>query len=219
MNKYIYVSNAEFFEKSALKQPINTLDHKLEECYPEFYSLHYDLRLLINKVPVAKEEMPIHDNYKRWGSLEISSFDEKIRETLPKSILLCGFDQEQFQYVAPQIKDTAEIIFFFKCPRIKDMSLLSQFINLKCVHIYWNNALERLWDMKENKQLKVISCMSISKLRDIDALKDSGVEYLYLNSESTLGGRKPMLFDPVVIGQMKKLKHLTLVYKDYVARA
>ena len=110
--------------------------------------------------------------------------------------------------------DTAEIIYFFKCPRIYDLSVLSQFVKLKCVHIYCNNSLESLWDMTGNKDLKVISFAAISKLSRIEALTQSFVEYVCFDSSDINGRSKKSLFDVSVFEQMPYLKHLSLTYSD-----
>ncbi len=117
-------------------------------------------------------------------------------------------------HIAPKIKDTAEVIYFFKCPKIKDLSILSKFKNLKCVHIFWNNSLESLWKMKDNKHLKVISFEAISKLKNIETLRDSSVEYIHLDSSDNNGNRKPVFFDPIFFEQMQHIKHISLRYKD-----
>ncbi len=68
--------------------------------------------------------------------------------------------------------------------------------------------------MKDNKQLKVISFDAISKLKSIETLKDSAVEYIHLDSSDNNGNRKPALFDLKVFEQMQNLKHIFLGYKD-----
>ena len=108
------------------------------------------------------------------------------------------------------------IIYFFKCPRIHDLSALAQFAKLKCVHIYWNNSLESLWNMTDNKQLKVISCIMISKLSKIEALKQSHVKYICFDSSDNNGNAKKALFDVSVFEQMPYLKHLSLTYSDNI---
>lgn len=214
-NRFCYISAAEWFDSTVFQNPICTLDSALQQYFPKFYSLHYDVRLLVTKAASAEEQnASFYNDYReRYGSASISSFDEIISQKA-KSVFLNGFNQEQFLYIAPFIKDTAEIIYLFKCPKIKDLSALSQFTNLRCVHIFWNHSLESLWDMTENKKLQVISCNAISKLKNIETLRNSCVEYLHLDSADNCGNRRPILFDPAVLDQMRQLKHVSLVYKD-----
>ena len=214
---YYYISDPKYFENSSLKNPIRTHDHALETYFPEFYAPHYDTRFVAVPAPSPEEkEYWCYNDYReRYGSTDIQSLHDALENSNPKCIFLNGFNQKQFLFIAPKIKDTAEVIYFFKCPKIKDLSVLSQFKNLKCVHIFWNSSLETLWDMKDNRQLKVISFDAITKLRNIESLRDSSVEYLRFDSSDNSGNTKLILFDPSVLDQMPQLKHISLVYTGY----
>ena len=215
-NDYYYISDPKWFDDTSLKNPIQH-DHTLETYFPEFYAPNYDTRLLASPSPSLEEKtFPFYNDYReRYGSTDIQSLHNALVNSNPKCVFLNGFNQKQFLFIAPKIKDTAEVIYFFKCPQIKDLSVLSQFKNLKCVHIFWNSSLETLWDMKDNRQLKVISFDAITKLRNIESLRDSSVEYLRFDSSDNSGNTKPILFDPSVLDQMPQLKHISLVYTGY----
>lgn len=148
----IFITAMEWFESTSLRNPISTLDHKLEQYFPDRYSVDYDTKLLAAKMPTKEErQFPFYNDYReQFGTTDISVLDAAVMNAPAKNIFLNGFNQDQFLYIAPKIKDTAEIIYFFKCPRIFDLSVLSQFTKLMCVHIYWNNSLESLWDMTGN---------------------------------------------------------------------
>lgn len=212
----IFITAKEWFESTSLKNPITSMDRKLEQFFPDCYSVDYDTKLLATKVATKEEKQsPFYNDYReQFGTKDIYALDATVMDTAAKNILLNGFNQGQFLHIAPKLKDTAEIIYFFKCPRIYDLSVLSQFAKLKCVHIYWNNSLESLWDMTGNKQLKVISCITISKLSKIEALKQSHVEYICLDSSDNDGHKKNALFDVSVFEHMTHLKHLSLIYSD-----
>ena len=70
--------------------------------------------------------------------------------------------------------------------------------------------------MTDNKQLKVISCIMISKLSKIEALKQSYVKYICFDSSDNNGNAKKALFDVSVFEQMPYLKHLSLTYSDNI---
>ena len=214
-NSYVYVYDDTWLDSTALRNPINTLDHAMGEYFPEYYSLNYDLRLLASRLASTEEKAApfYNDSAERHGTPKIADLDSVIVGKKPKSVFLNGFNQKQFLYIAPKLKDTVEIIYFFKCPKINDLSVLSQFANLRCVHIYWNHALESLWDMKDNHAFKVLSCTTITKLKDVETLKDSAVEYIHLDSSDNYGRSKPALFNPAVFEQMPQLRHLSLFYK------
>ena len=213
----IFITATEWFESTSLRNPIPSIDHKLEQYFPDCYNVSYDTKLLATKAATAEEKQaPFYNAYReQFGTEDIHALDIAIANSHKKCIFLNGFNQEQFLYVAPKLKDTAEIIYFFKCPEIYDLSALAQFTKLRCVHIYWNNSLESLWDMSENKHLRVISCIMISKLSRIEALKQSHVEYICLDSSDNNGHTKTALFDVSVFEKMPHLKHLSLTYSDY----
>ncbi len=183
------------------------MDQHLEEYAPDLYEAYYDTRLLAAKPPSpAEKASPIYNDYReRYGESSIPPLTGQ-----PRHILLNGFRQEHFQAVAPTLKKTAEVLYFFKCPAIQDLSVLSEFAKLRCVHMYWNNTLENLWDMKGNRLLQAVSFVYVTKLRNIESLKDSTVEYVCLDSMDNSGNIGKMHFDPSVFEQMKHLKRLFL---------
>lgn len=215
--QYIFIYDNEWFDSTSLKNPIPTLDHKLEAYFPEFYETHYELRILAAEPASLEEKSALfyNDYRERYGVSDISSLDETIKSARPKSVFFNGFDQKLFLSIAPKLMETVEVIYFYKCPKIQDLSVLSQFTRLKCVHIYWNHSLEILWDMTSNPQLKVLSCTAISKLRNVDALKNASVEYVHLDSLDHSGNKQKALFDTAVFDQMQHLKHLSLNYKNF----
>lgn len=215
-NDSIFITAKSWFESTSLRNPIPSMDYKLEQYFPDLYRVHYDTMLLATRMASKEEKQSLfyNDYREKFGTEDIRALDAAVMDADARNIFLNGFNQEQFLYIAPKLKDTAEIIYFFKCPQIYDLSALSQFSELKCVHVYWNNSLESLWDMTGNKQLKVISCITISKLSRIETLKNSCVEYVCLDSSDNDGHKKKALFDVSVLRQMTQLKHLSLVYSD-----
>ena len=135
-SRSIFITSPDCFESTSLRNPVRTLDHTLKLHFPDYYRVNYDTKLLADKEATATEkQFPFYNDYReRFGSPDISVLDAAITEG--RSIFLNGFNQEQFLYIAPRLRETAEIIYFFKCPKIYDLSALSQFANLKCVHIY-----------------------------------------------------------------------------------
>jgi hypothetical protein len=225
-DKYCFVADEEFFLNTGyFKNPIGTLDHKLQQFFPNFSLVHYDLRIIAHKIPVfpkskvneeLREKCPVlfFDPFIEVSLSRIDYLKEIALNKLAKTIYLNGFTLEQFKYIVPYIKNTAEIIFFNKCNSIDDLSILSEFPNLQCVHIYWNNKLKSLWDMKGNKRLKALSFDFITKLQNVDGLKESTVEYLCLSGESPSGYKVDFLVeDKSVFQKVPNLKHLTLNFK------
>ena len=210
--KDIYITEKDWFEDTANKNPIFVLDHNLEETYPQFYSADYDLKILATKPATAEEkEFPGYNDYReKYGKSDILAIDIAVSSNTSKNVFLNGFNQKQFEYIAPLIKETTEILYLFKCPKIKDLSLLSTFKNLRCVHIYWNNSLENLWHMKDNSALMALSFVYVTKLSNVEALANSHIEYISLDSSDNSGKKKKLDVDKSVFEKMKTLKHLFL---------
>lgn len=211
-NKSIYIYKDEWFDSTALENPLITDDHKLDSFYPEYYELNYDVRLL------ATEENKIEDQFndykQRYGTKDFNELIDYVIKKNPQTVLLDGFDQQQFDYIMDYIKDV-KILYLFKCNKIKDLSKLSNCINLECLHIDWNNKLESLWNMSYNTNLKVLSFDRISKLSKIDDLINTNIEYISFDSRKNLGQTKYEFNSNMdVFKQMKNLKHLKLYYKN-----
>ena len=95
--KSIYIYNDDWFDQTALSNPRITLDHKLDDYYPEYYEVNYDVRLL------ATEEDEIADQFndykQRYGTKDINELKGYVIKKNPQAVLLDGFDQEQFDYI------------------------------------------------------------------------------------------------------------------------
>ena len=213
-NNYLYITNEALSQN--LSETDLVLDNKLCENYPDFYETVYGLKLMVTRKPTeAEKNSPIYnDIYEEIGGDDITALKDSALKNSRKRVKLTGFNQEQFDYISPYIKETTEVLYLHKCPKIKDLSVLSDFPNLKCLSVYWNNSLEKLWDMKNNRDLDVLSFVSISKLRDVSSLKNSNIKYVTLDSADNCGNRKECLIEDMsVFEQMPKLKHLKLIYK------
>jgi len=212
----IYITDSEWFENSSLKNPICPLDHNLEQRYPTFYNANYGLKILATKAPTEEEKnSPIYNDYReRYGASDIAVMDSAVASCSAKNIFLNGFEQEQFDYISPLIKETAEILYLFKCTGISNLGALSEFKKLKGVFIFANHGLKSLWDMRSNRDLQVISFTHITKLQNIEALTESCVEYVSFDSSDHYGNKKEMLFDQAIFQKMPKLKHLFLTYQN-----
>lgn len=217
-SKKILITDPEWFDNGNQKNPIHTFDHAMEAYFPEFYCVDYDTKLCAANPPTREEkEFWAYNDYReRYGTGDLTALDAAIQSSGGRNVYLNGFDQQLFEYIAPQIRNTAEVICFSKCSRISDLSILAQFPKLKCVHIFHNTALTGLWDMSRNQNLRVLSFCHITKLRDISPLLHSPVEYLHMDSEDFSGNRRPALFDPSSFDQMPRIKYLSLTFRNCI---
>lgn len=216
-NKKVLITDIEWFESGPLKNPIASLDHELEKYYPTLYCLNYDTKLLATDPPTkAEKEFIMYNDYReKYGTRDLSSLDSEIRRAGAKNLFLNGFNQDLFEYIVPLIKDSTEILYFFKCPQISDLSELSQFSKLKCVHIFCNDSLTKLWDMTNATNLRIISFNMVSKLNDIETLKHSFVEYVHLDGIDNNGCKKSALFNVSIFKQMPHLRYLSLDFENW----
>lgn len=215
--KYVFITSEEWFETTSLSNPIVALDNKLENVFPEYFSVNYDLRLLAADIPAKEEKScPFYNDYRdKYGSTDISVLKEAAMSSPSKNIFLNSFNQECFDYIAPYIKDTAEILYLFKCRSIKDLSALSDFPNLKCLHIYGNNSIKELWDLKNNTKLKALSFIYVTKLQRLIGISQSKVEYITIDSLDNSGNGKNCTIDDIkIFDEIPNLKHLELVFND-----
>lgn len=211
MKKYIYITDPRCFGDSSF----SFSDVELEAVYPAYGDLTYDLKLVVTTPPMAEEKRaPFYNNYREvYGHADIAVLGAATANNSCKNILLNGFRQEHLDYIAPYIRDKVEVLYLFKCPKIKDLSALAEMKHLKCLRIFWNTSLETLWDMRKNEALKIISFHMVSKLNNIEPLIDSKVEYVCLDSMDNNGNMKPMLFDRAVLEKAPTIQHLILRYK------
>ena len=212
-NSYVYITNSNWFEDTSLKNPICVSDHNLSQIYPEYDSVHYDLKILATKSATPQEkDFPGYNDYReKYGQTDISAIDHAVMNSTAKNVFLNGFNQKQFEYIAPLIKDSTEILYLFKCNKISDLSVLSEFHKLKCLFVFGNSSLEGLWDMRQNDNLKILSFVYVTKLRHIDSLVDSRLEYINYDSSDNSGNKHKLLFDKSIFGRIKTLNHLFLI--------
>ena len=214
MNKRIYITAPEYFESSASHNPIRVSDNNIAKFFPDLYELNYDLKILATDDPtVSEKSLPFYNDYReKFGINDIASINKAVNKITTKNVFLNGFDQKEFDYIAPLISKSTEILYLFKCPKITDLSALSKFKELKCLFVFYNNSLHSLWNMEQNRALKIISLIYITKLQKVDSLSNSSVEYINFDSSDNYGKKKEMLFDKEVFAQIPTLKHLFLTY-------
>lgn len=214
----LFITSPEYLNSGAMKNPVIFLDHKLSNLYPHFHRTDYDLKLCATKSPTKAEKsfFAYNDYRERFGCEDISVLRDATQSSPAKTVFLNGFRQKHLEYLAPYIRDSVELLYLFKCNTISDLSVLSTFPNLKCVLIFWNNKLETLWDVQQNDKLAVLSFLTVTKLRNIDTLRESHIEYITFDSSDNCGNLKPCLLEnPGIFQEVPTLKHLRLVYQEY----
>ena len=85
-----------------------------------------------------------------------------------KSIWISGLNQETFEYLIENYGEQFEAIAFFKNKMVSDLSLLGNLRGLKYVYYFFNQRVVKLWDMRNNENLRGLSIYDFSRLRTID---------------------------------------------------
>ena len=100
--KSIYIYNDDWFDQTALSNPLITLDHKLDDYYPEYYEVNYDARLLATEENEIEDQ--INDYKQKYGTKDINELKDYVIKKNAQAVLLNGFDQQQFDYIIKMLK-------------------------------------------------------------------------------------------------------------------
>ena len=203
-------------DSSATARRYFELDAGLGEYFPDFLNAELDLILLISKTPSSggQQTQFFGEGKENVDLVDPAALIAVLRSKRPRSILMIGFDRKHFDYISGELSVSAEAVYLFKCPRIGDLSALSSFSRLKCLCVFRNDTLTKLWDMSHNRDLLAVSLISAFKLDDIDALKNSPAEYFYFDSIDNSGKARPLLFDKHILDLSPHLKHYRVYAKD-----
>jgi hypothetical protein len=65
-------------------------------------------------------------------------------------ICLAGLRQQDFNAFISRFGRQFEVIHFWKCPYINDLSPLESLTSVKYITYFWNQKATRFWDMSKN---------------------------------------------------------------------
>ncbi len=147
-------------------------------------------------------------------------------------VKVSSLDQETFEYLIENYGNQFRYIYFFKNKAVEDWSLLGKLPNLEYIHWYWNQKIDKFWDMSGNISLAGIDIADFTRLKSIDGIetapnlkvfglgnvlwskweiesfkpvsKCEGIEYVYFY------GKKILDTDFSFVKDMKSLKQLSL---------
>jgi hypothetical protein len=86
------------------------------------------------------------------------------------ALIISGLDQRAFEALAHTYGPRFSGIYFWKCPRIEDLTPLEDLPNLKYVAFYWNQRTSRLWDFSRNPVLRGLQFVDFTRIHDLDDL-------------------------------------------------
>lgn len=112
------------------------------------------------------------------GTISIEDID-KIKEYPDADVVsVSGLHQDTFEYFIKTYGHRFRAIRFFKNKLVADWSLLGTLPQLEYVYWFFNQRIEKLWDMSGNTALKGVHLEDFSKLRSIEGVeKAPNLEY------------------------------------------
>ena len=163
------------------------------------------------------------------GRMKLHEIDKLKDYPKAEVLTISGLDQEGFEYFIKNYGKQFKIIQFFKNKKVQDWSLLSTLPDLEFLYYFFNQRIECLWDMTENKKLKGIVLLDFSRLKSLSGIeKAENLEYFCLGNAVwdkwdidsyryfadtnvrylSFRGKKILDNDPSYLASMKKLERV-----------
>jgi hypothetical protein len=98
---------------------------------------------------------------------DLGRIDEAPQATALK---ISGLDQQTFEALIARFGAQFSGLYFWKCPRIVDLSPLETLSNLQFVAFYWNQRAVKLWNLAETRQLTGLQFENFTRLHTLDDL-------------------------------------------------
>ena len=94
-------------------------------------------------------------------------------ETSPNSTALriSGLDQNTFEQLIERYGSRFSGIYFWKCPRLVDLTPLEALSNLRFAAFFWNQRTTRLWDFSRTPNLRGLFLKDFTRLHDLSDLR------------------------------------------------
>ena len=87
-----------------------------------------------------------------------------------KALVISGLDQRTFEKLVTTYGSRFTAIYFWKCPRITDLSPLEELPALTHVAFYWNQRAVELWNLAATPRLRGLSFEDFTRLHALDDL-------------------------------------------------
>lgn len=117
------------------------------------------------------------------GRMQLHEIDALKNYPEAEILTVSGLDQAGFEYLIRNYGQQFRVLQFFKNKLVEDWSLLGTLPGLEYVYYFFNQRIESLWDMTNNKKLKGISIMDFSRLKTISGIeKAENLEYFSLGN-------------------------------------
>lgn len=127
-----------------------------------------------------------------------------------EAITISGLRQDTFEYFIVQYGDRFKAIYFWKCPRIEDLTALEQLKDIQYVLFFWNQKVTRLWSLAKNPKLKGLLLYDFMHLHALDDMAHAPSLEQFDIGNSPFSTRTLTLKSLVPLAALKTLKSLTL---------
>lgn len=87
-----------------------------------------------------------------------------------KALVISGLDQRTFEKLVTAYGSRFTAIYFWKCPRITDLSPLEELPALTHLAFYWNQRAVELWNLAATPRLRGLSFEDFTRLHSLDDL-------------------------------------------------
>ncbi len=127
-------------------------------------------RLFISDVKSAPHLMQKNGDV-GGGTISIEDID-KINDFPDAEVVsVSGLHQDTFEYFIKTYGQRFRAIRFFKNKLVSDWSLLGTLPNIEYIHWFFNQRIDRLWDMSGNTALRGVFLEDFSKLKSIEGIE------------------------------------------------
>lgn len=117
------------------------------------------------------------------GRMQLHEIDALKDHPDAEILSVSGLDQQGFEYLIQNYGRQFKILQFFKNKRVEDWSALGQLPDLEYVYYFFNQRIERFWDMRNNKKLRGISILDFSRLKTLSGIETAeNLEYFCLGN-------------------------------------
>ncbi len=102
------------------------------------------------------------------GRIDRASIDTIAAAPRASTLIISGLHQDTFEYLVERYGGQFRAIYFYKCPRVEDLSKLEKLDSLEYLLYYWNQKAHRLWDLTRNIRLKGLQLRDFRHLHRLD---------------------------------------------------
>lgn len=134
------------------KMPELSFDNMMDEW--NYQVLLYGEEMDVGGGTITKEEIDVIGEHPRW-----------------KRISIAGLHQDTFEYFIYKYGKQFDAIYFFKNKFVEDLSALGRLENTEAIGYFANQRAKKLWNMSNNKRLRMLSLNDFTRLHDLAGIE------------------------------------------------